>query len=513
MTDHASSTTSATTSATTTAITAAGADSAPPPALKVARLLLVDDEPSVLSALRRLFRLQGHEIEQATSGAEGLALLAEKPFDLVISDMRMPEMDGADFLEIVRERHPGIMRMLLTGYADISSTVAAINRGEIHRYIAKPWDDDGLQRLVSEALSLRELQLQNASLQQLTLQQNQALQNLNHELQDLNKTLESRVASRTAELEQINALLEQSYAEIQAQFTMAMTVFSGLLELRQTGVAGHSRRVADLSRRMARTLNMMETAQQDVHHAALLHDIGKISFSDTMLAKPVSAYSAEEQARYQRHPIDGEAALLPLDKLQRAALLVRQHHERFDGRGFPDGLLGPAIAMGARILAVASDFDGLTSGALAERNYTTELAQQTLRDGAGTRYDPQVLAALTEAIKEIAAEAIADAEVEIADLKRGMVLSRDLLSPQGAILLPKGFRFNTEVVKKLQDFMARGNVRLAAQVLCKSIELPKPGAKLATTAPMTATTTATTTAPTTVTTTAGAGPAPARAVS
>ena len=460
--------------------------SVPPPALKVARLLLVDDEPSVLSALRRLFRQQGHDIEQATSGADGLALLAEKPFDLVISDMRMPEMDGAAFLEIVRERHPGIVRMLLTGYADISSTVAAINRGEIHRYIAKPWDDDGLQRLVSEALMRRELEIQNARLQQLTLKQNEALQ-------DLNKTLESRVASRTAELEQINALLEQSYAEIQAQFTMAMTVFSGLLELRQTGVAGHSRRVADLARRMARRLNMMESAQQDVHHAALLHDIGKISFSDTMLAKPVSGYSAAELSRYQRHPIDGEAALLPLDRLQRAALLVRQHHERFDGRGFPDGLLGPAISMGARILAVASDYDGLTSGALAERSYTTVLAQQALRDGAGTRYDPQVLAALADAIKEIDAEAIADAEVEIADLKRGMVLSRDLLSPQGAILLPKGFRFNTEVVKKLQDFMARGNVRLAAQVLCKSIEAPKPGAKAAVTA--------------------AARPAPARAVS
>jgi hypothetical protein len=182
-------------------------------------------------------------------------------------------------------------------------------------------------------------------------------------------------------------------------------------------------------------------------------------------------------ARYQRHPLDGEAALLPLDKLQRAALLVRQHHERVDGRGFPDGLMGPAIALGARILSVASDYDGLTSGTQAERVYTSALAQQALRDGAGTRYDPQVLAALFEAIQEIDAEATADAEVEIVDLKRGMVLARDLLSPQGAILLPKGFRFSTEVVKKLQDFMARGNARLVAQVLCKSIEPPKPGAR------------------------------------
>ena len=128
---------------------------------------------------------------------------------------------------------------------------------------------------------------------------------------------------------------------------------------------------------------------------------------------------------------------------------------------------------------MASDYDGLTSGSKAERVYTPALAQQALRDGAGSHYDPQVLAALFDAIKEIDAEATADAEVEIADLKRDMVLSRDLLSPQGAILLPKGFRFSAEVVKKLQDFMARGNTRLVARVLCKSIEAPKPGVRSA----------------------------------
>jgi len=137
-----------------------------------ATLLLVDDEPSVLSALRRLFRMQGYQVRQASSGAEGLASLREQPADLVISDMRMPEMDGARFLEQVRNGWPDIARILLTGYADISSTIAAINRGEVHRYIAKPWGDQDLLLIVRDALQRRALERQNAELLELTRQQN-----------------------------------------------------------------------------------------------------------------------------------------------------------------------------------------------------------------------------------------------------------------------------------------------------------------------------------------------------
>ena len=109
-----------------------------------ARLLFVDDEPSILSALKRAFRGKGYEIRSATSAAEGLALLDQEPADLVLSDMRMPEMDGAEFLERVFSRWPDTKRVLLTGYADAGATVAAINRGKIWRYIAKPWHDDDL---------------------------------------------------------------------------------------------------------------------------------------------------------------------------------------------------------------------------------------------------------------------------------------------------------------------------------------------------------------------------------
>ncbi len=445
------------------------------------RLLLVDDETSVLSALRRLFRMQGYTTDQATGGAAGLELMAEQPFDLVISDMRMPEMDGATFLEAVRQQHPTTVRILLTGYADISSTVAAINRGEIHRYITKPWDDNDLLLVVDEALKRRALERQNAELQALTQSQNE-------ELQALNQSLEARVAARTAELEESNLKLEdnlllladtnrqlaKAHEEVQQNFTMAVTVFAGLLEMRQERVAGHARRVADLARRMGLRLGLDEKRIEEVHLAALLHDIGKIGFTDAMLAKPVSLYSADEQMSYGRHPLDGEAALMPLERLHGVALLIRQHHERVDGHGFPDGLADAEIALGAKIIAVASDYDGLLSGNLAEERYPPAAARQALGESIGTHYAAQVVEALDGALADIAAEELADVELVAADLKPGMELSSDLLSPQGAILLPKGYKFDSRMVRKLAEFVARAALPVEIRVLCKSLDPKSP---------------------------------------
>lgn len=440
-------------------------DATPPPAPdapRTATVLLVDDETSVLSALRRLFRMNGYAIEQATSGAEGLEILAQRPVDLVISDMRMPVMDGAAFLEQVRNNYPDTVRILLTGYADIGSTITAINRGEIHRYIAKPWDDQDLLLVVREALRRRDLERQNAELLALTRVQN-------HELQDLNRTLEARVAARTAELEQINGMLEAAYEEVNQQFTVAITVFSGLLEMRLGSMAGHARRVSDLAGRMARILGMPERQRQDVVLGALLHDIGKLGFPDEMLKKPVSQYSAQEMTRYQRHPMDGEAALLSLERLRPAALIVRQHHERLDGRGFPDALAGEAITLGARIVAAASDYDGLGSGHLAEQAYSAAQARQAMLDTVGSRHEARVVQALFEAAREIEEEEKADVELELKLLKPEMVLARPLLSPKGAILLPAGHKFDLPMIRRIAELADRFGVHMTVRVLQNSM--------------------------------------------
>ena len=457
------------------------ADSAPPAPTDPAvapppTVLLVDDEPSVLSALRRLFRTQGYRIEQATGGADALALMRDTPVDLVVSDMRMPGMDGAAFLAQVRSLYPSVARILLTGYADITATIAAINQGAIHRYIAKPWDDNDLLLVVSDALHRRGLEQENSRLLALTQAQNQALVTLN-------QGLEARVAERTAALEASLADLAAAHAEVEAHFMLAVTVFSGLLELREGGMAGHARRVAELSRRVAARLGLDDAAQRDVQLAALLHDIGKIGFDDAMLRTPVSKYSGDQMTVYQMHPGDGEAALMPLDKLHGVAAIVRQHHERWDGRGFPDGRSGAAILLGARILAAVNDYDGLVSGSLAEQVYTGDKARAALRDGVLTRYDPAVVEALFKVLDEAEAEARADVAVPVADLRPGMVLAKDLVSPQGVILLPAGHVFHPPLITKLRDLAARQPQPLELRVLRKSIPPAAAGSRAAPSGP------------------------------
>lgn len=164
-----------------------------PPLQEAGVVLLVDDEPNILAALRRLFRRDGHRLLTATGGAEALQVLEREGVDVVISDMRMPGMDGAAFLEQVAARWPGTVRILLTGYADLGSAVAAVNRAGIHRYLSKPWDDEELRRTVREALERKRLEQERRRLERLTYRQNE-------QLQELNARLEEKVAERTREL-------------------------------------------------------------------------------------------------------------------------------------------------------------------------------------------------------------------------------------------------------------------------------------------------------------------------
>ena len=422
-----------------------------------ATLLLVDDEPSILSSLRRLLRPAGYKIHIAESGKAALEILEHEHVDLVISDMRMPEMDGAKFLEQVRNRWPRITRLLLTGYADVNSTIDAINRGQIYRYISKPWDDNDLTLLVRDALEHQRLKRENDRLEELTRQQNE-------ELRELNAGLERKVAARTSELEQVNSFLELANDKQKQNFLTAIKMFSGLLELRGGGMAGHSRRVADLARKLAVVLGVDGKGQQEIFLAGLLHDVGKIGFPDSLLAKPVSKMTGDEIGRYRKHAVAGESALMPLDELKESTRLVRAHHERFDGQGFPDGLQGMAIPLGARILSVANDYDGLQIGTLAEKRMSAEEAKALLLTSRGKRYDPAVVDAFIEMLGGIAKESPRDLQVAVDELQPGMVLARDLVGRDGALLLSADYILDASLVKQIQNYSAREGINLSLHV-------------------------------------------------
>lgn len=402
------------------------------------QVLFVDDEANILSSLRRLFRSSGYQIRVATSGAEGLMLLAEAPADLVVSDMRMPEMDGAQFLEQVRGRWPDTMRVLLTGYADMQSTIDAINRGQIFRYISKPWDDNDIQLVVRQALERKHLEQEKRRLEALTARQNE-------ELQDLNASLELKVMERTVEL-------RQAHEKLKASFLTSIKVFAGLIELRESSLAGHSNRVAGLARKIAVHMGLAHNEVQDVFVAGLLHDIGKIGLPDTLLNKPLTHMNATELGLLRKHPAKGEQALMALQDLHGAAALIRSHHERFDGQGYPDGLAGIAIPIGARILAVANDYDGLQIGIVAQRRLAADDALRMVAEGRGKRYDPQVVDAILAVLGAREQESSGEVAVTLAELKPGMTLARDLLTRDGVLLLAADYTLDDRLISQIRGF-------------------------------------------------------------
>jgi response regulator RpfG family c-di-GMP phosphodiesterase len=430
-------------------------------------VLCVDDEPNILSALRRLFRGAGLQVRTAVGGAAGLALLETESVDLVISDMRMPEMDGTEFLHQVRLRWPETMRLLLTGYSDVSSIIEAINRGEIYRYISKPWDDNDIVLIVRQALERKALEQEKRRLEELTARQNE-------ELKTLNASLELKVAARTAELSAANGSLQEANEKLKSNFVTSIKIFSTLIEMRGGNLAGHSRRVADLSRKLALKLKLDGKAVQEIFVAGLLHEIGKVGFADELLKTPVAMMTPVQLDAYRKHIVQAENLLMPLPDLKGPTEIIGAQFERFDGTGFPDKLADQSIPIGARILAIASDFDSMQIGTLTQRRLTADESKIIIVHSSGKRYDPQVVEAFVDVLGGGArADADKDKLIEVAvvskDMQVGMVLSRDLITPSGLLMLSVDHVLDMRLIQKIKDFERSNGLQLTAFVRQDSV--------------------------------------------
>lgn len=317
-----------------------------------ARILLVDDEVNITRALRRLLgSCTDYEIQTATSGSEGLELLKTlPPFALIISDQRMPQMTGVEFLKQACQLHPETMRILLTGYADINASIAAINQGAVYRYLSKPWQDDELLAAVDEAIRHYQLAQENKRLNALVAHQKD-------ELHQWNQRLKQRVMEQTSQIRTKSDALAEKNQRLRNSFNETIAAMAGLIEMRDRKAPGHSRNVAELVAAMAEILRLETDEINCCRAAAQLHDIGKIAFSDELLKKNPQTYDDREMLEYCQHVIRGQAAIDPVPELRELGLLIRHHHEKFDGTGFPDGLKGENIPLGARLIAVADFFE------------------------------------------------------------------------------------------------------------------------------------------------------------
>ncbi|MFA7399833.1 MAG: HD domain-containing phosphohydrolase [Sideroxydans sp.] len=412
-----------------------------------ATILFVDDEANILSSLKRLFRPHGYTIFTAEGGAQGLEIMERESIDLVVSDMRMPEMNGAQFLEKVREKWPDTVRILLTGYAEIGATIDAINKGQIYRYVSKPWEDNDITLIVRHALQQKALEREKLRLEELTLKQNE-------ELKDLNASLEQKVFARTEEVRQAMSFLEIAHDKLKKSFITSVRVFSNLIELRNPGKVGHSKRVAELARTLAQNMGMSAAEVQDTFVAGLLLDIGKIGLPDRLLDRPLHSLSVDERTEVIKHPVKGQLALMALEQLHSAAKLIRSHRECFDGTGYPDRLPGLAIPLGARILAVAEDYDAALIGTAFVKPIKAADALLLIQDGMGKRYDPVVVTAL---LKELgssnrASQDASEMILRSGQLLPGMTLSRDLMTHGGDMLLAKGHLLNEQLIEQINGF-------------------------------------------------------------
>ncbi len=407
-------------------------------------LLCVDEDPEILSSLQRLFRNAGYTVLVAVDVASGLKVLESHSVDIVISDMALRETSGTRFLQEVRERWPHPLRFLLTGEADASSIIEAINQGQVSRYITKPWVDDQLLRVVAEALQQQALEREKQLVAELAKSRSE-------ELKALNSILQNNVDANLDELSAANKRLKEN-------LVVTLKVFSSLIETRDERLSGHSRRVADLVHRLATRLKLDATLVREVFFAALLHDVGKLGFSDELLNTPVSAMNTRQLRDYRQHAVRAEQLLMPLQDLRGAAATVGAQMERFDGTGFPNQLKGRAILVGARILSVCGDFDNLQLGVLVPRKLSAKDARAALVGGSGKRYDPWVLDEFCKMLDEAGAEAANAARsatetlVSADALVDGMVLARDLVGPSGSMMLSAGHPLDSRLIQKIVRF-------------------------------------------------------------
>jgi adenylate cyclase len=419
-------------------------------------VLLVDDESSVLSSLRRLLRSTRYQVLTAESGALALDLLASTKVDLIISDMRMPYMNGAEFLARAQTLYPDTMRILLTGYSEIESVVRAINEGGVYRYLNKPWDDQDLLHTVAQALEQGRLRKETERLTQLAHKQNE-------DLRRFNAGLETQVLARTEEIRQTVMFLEDAHRDLKRNFSTMVQVCASMIELRCGVLDGQSVRIGETCQRLALAFDMSSLQAQDLYFAGLLHGIGKLSLPDELLRKSLDRFSPEEIQFFHQHPLRAQMVLTPVAQLDHVAHIIRHQYERFNGRGTPDNLAGPDIPLGSRILAVARDFEGLRSGGIVKQPASVEHAIAMLKSQAGTRYDPQIIDRFVELMKDPIAmnSETPVARIGVSQLREGMRLADDLRTSRGVLLLAKDGVVSAHQIAQVRRFQAQDEAPFA----------------------------------------------------
>lgn len=395
------------------------------------RILIVDDEEIVVVALRETLARAGYNVTACLSPLKALEILERDAYSVIISDQQMPHMLGLDFLLQVKDLQPDASRILITAVLSLDTVIDAINKGEIYRFIVKPWLREELLATVANAVSRFELLQQNSLLQATTLAMNEQLAGLNRSLKD-----------KVAEVEQQNLQLRQQKEALEKNLARSIELCVQTLSAFYPTLGNQARRVSELCRGMGKSARLSEAQLQTLEVAGWLHDIGLVGVPRQLIRKWQTNQVLEEEERLliERHPVLGQQLAAFVHDLEEVGRVIRGHHERFDGKGYPDGLKGDDIPWLARLLAVAI--------AYAESAADVDSTLQVLRLESGIAFDPEAVRAFLRAVPEVELPR-KEREVLISELEPGMVLAKGIYTSNGLLLIPEGQQLSAPYIDKL----------------------------------------------------------------
>src|SRR6266849_10998288 len=330
--------------------------------MPVDRILVVDDEETIREIVCSMLTTANYKCRQAASGMEALALLESgEEFELMLSDLMMANLDGIGLLEKTKERFPEMPVVMVTAVHDISVALAAIRNGA-YDYLLKPFEREQLLATVSRALENRRLKLENRAYQ---------------------SGLESLVDTRTAQLKKALVDPERSY-------DITLEALGDALDKKDAETEGHSKRVTAFTIAIARAMGLSKDQIAVIARGAFLHDIGKMAVPDAILRKP-GKLTPDEILVMQEHCYHGYEILKKIPFLVEAAEIVYAHQERFDGTGYPRGLKGEQIPLGARMFSVADTLDAITSDRPYRQAQPLSAARDEIQRFSGRQFDPEVV--------------------------------------------------------------------------------------------------------------------------
>jgi response regulator RpfG family c-di-GMP phosphodiesterase len=397
-------------------------------------VLIVDDEEILLATLKETLLREGYQAKTAPNAMEAMQRLREEAFALVMSDQCMPQMTGLEFLAKAKLIQPDATRILITGVVNLNTVIQAINKGEIYRFIVKPWIHEELLASVKNAVQRYDLICRNRELQRATMTMNEQLLALNRSLEEKMKA-ESRQSNELAELNQVLAENLDRSVEICLR---TLQIFYPLLGIQ-------AQQVHSLAQIMAEVLQLAPEQRQILEISAWLHDIGLVGVPRRMIRlwqRSPEKLSRVELDLIEQHSVLGQELASFIHHLNEVGKVIRSHHERFDGKGFPDHLAGEDIPWFSRLLAVAIAF-------ISDPNGPT-IALGRIKKQSGTAFDPEAVRVLARCQFQASIPKM-ERELLLSELQPGMILAKGIYGANGLLLMPEGQVLSEPFITKLKN--------------------------------------------------------------